>query len=186
MAIRQSGVTGPHLPAEAQTNMRWFAVNTLPHAEPRAIANLERQGWRCFCPQVLRTTRSGRRMMTRLRPLFPGYAFLQMDPLRSAWRSVDGTSGVRHIVKAGDRPVPLPEGIVETLMAMTDSGGKLSFASSLSAGDNVRFLAGPFSGLVGKLAHLDAAGRITVLLDLLGRETPTKGFVAEVSPAPES
>ncbi|MCX7349912.1 MAG: transcriptional activator RfaH [Alphaproteobacteria bacterium] len=163
--------------------MRWFAVNTLTNSEPRAQINLERQGWKCFCPQISKTTRSGRRTKTQLRPLFPGYVFVLMSPSQSPWRAVDGTFGVRAIVKAGELPAPLPCGVVETLIAMRDCDGKISFASILQPGDDVRFQAGPLAGLIGKLEHLDAAGRVTVLLDLLGRSTPIRGHISEVAPS---
>lgn len=170
------GVTDP-------TGRRWFAVNTQPNSELRAQVNLERQGWRCFCPQVSRTTKSGRRMTTRLRALFPGYIFVNLNLSQSRWRSVDGTFGVRAIVKAGDLPAPLPVGVVETLIAMSDETGRVSFASRLSPGEDVRFQSGPFAGLIGTLEQLDAAGRVTVLLDLLGRATPIKGHASELAPS---
>lgn len=171
------GVTEP---AES----RWFAVNTLPNSEQRAKVNLERQGWRCFYPQVSRTTKSGRRMYTRLRALFPGYVFVRLNLAESGWRSVDGTFGVRAIVKSGDLPAPLPQGVVEAIIQISDEDGKVSFASSLKPGQDVRFETGPFAGLIGKLEHLDGAGRVTVLLDVLGRATPIRGHVAEVAPSP--
>ena len=163
--------------------LRWFAVNTQPNSERRAQINLERQGWRSLCPQVSRTTRSGRRMKTHLRALFPGYIFVNMNLAQSRWRAVDGTFGVRAIVKTGDLPAPLPVGVVESLIAMTDEAGKVSFASSLSPGQDVRFLSGPLAGLIGRLEHLDAAGRVTVLLDLLGRSTPIRGHASELTPS---
>lgn len=168
--------------ARHQDTLRWYAVHTQPSAEPRAQRNLERQGWRCYCPRLARTVRSGRRMMTRLQPLFPGYVFIECDPDASRWQSVDSTFGVKGIVKTGDRPAPLPKGVVETLIAMADSAGTTNFASKLSEGENVQFVAGPLTGLIGKLAHLDPTGRITVLLQLLGSETPIRGYASEVVP----
>ena len=162
--------------------LRWFAVNTRPSSEERALINLERQGWYSFCPRFSRTTKSGRRMTTHLRPLFPGYVFVNMNTSRSRWRSIDGTFGVRTIVKVGDLPAPLPVGVLEALIAMTDEAGKVSFASSLNPGQDVRFQSGPFAGLIGTLEHLDASGRVTVLLDLLGRATPIRGHASELTP----
>lgn len=163
--------------------LRWFAVNTLPSAEPRARINLERQGWQCFCPMVSRTIRSGRRLTTRLRPLFPGYLFVSLDPRHSRWRSVDSTFGVRSIVKSGEHPAPLPPGCIEALIDISDADGRVTFASALTRGEDVKFLSGPFAGFVGRLEHLDPAGRVTVLLDLLGRATPIRGHASEVLPA---
>ena len=173
---------GMPLPVMVPVN-RWFAVNTLPGNEDRARINLDRQGWPCFCPQVSKTTRSGRRLMTRLRPLFPGYIFISLDPRHARWRSVDSTFGVRAIVKSGDTPAPLPVGWIEALQEITGSDGRVNFAPTLRPGENVTFMSGPFAGLIGRLEHLDAAGRVTVLLDLLGRTTPIKAQASELRAA---
>lgn len=181
---RVSGQHAGWTPAAEQDGAaRWFAVNTLPNSEKRAHINLVRQGWQCFCPVIAKTIRSGRRLMTQPRPLFPSYLFVRLDPQQCRWRSVDGTFGVRAIVKSGDAPAPLPSGCIETLISMADADGKVTFASSLIAGENVRFLAGPFAGFIGQLEHLDPYGRITVLLDLLGRTTRITAAASEVLPA---
>lgn len=119
-------------------------------------------------------------MLTRRQPLFPGYVFVGLNPLRSRWRAVDSTFGVRSIVKCGDLPVPLPVGCIEALIRLSGEDGLVTFAASLTAGDAVRFLSGPFTGLIGRLEQLDGAGRVTILLDLLGRATPIRGYASDV------
>ena len=172
-----------HHALEAETSdICWFAVSTRPRNEARALTNLERQGWRCFCPLISGTTRSGRRLITLQRPLFPGYLFVAIDPLRGRWRAIDSTFGVRSVVTCGDAPAKLPSGCIETLMSMADHRGVVSFSSTLIAGEQVKFMSGPFTGFIGKLANLDASGRVTVLLDLLGRDTPIRGYAAELVP----
>lgn len=168
---------------ESVGGLRWYAVNTHPNSETRAVTNLERQGWHCFCPNIARSSRYGRRVTTRMKPLFPGYVFIHLDTATSRWRAIDSSSGVRGIVKVGEQPAPLPEGIVEALIAMTDSGGKVTFASTLEEGDSVRFVAGPLTGMIGRLEQLDASGRVTVLMQLLGRDTPIRGYASEVAPS---
>lgn len=132
---------------------------------------------------VTSTVRSGRRMTDCVKPLFPGYVFVYLDPLRSRWRAVDSTYGVRSLVKCGELPAPLPHGCVEALIDMSNAQGLVTFTSSLNLGEDVKFLSGPFAGFIGKLAQLDAGGRVTVLLELLGRATPVRGQANELIPA---
>lgn len=40
--------------ADVSGNMRWYAVNTLPHREFKAKYQLENQGYRIFLPQRLK------------------------------------------------------------------------------------------------------------------------------------
>lgn len=167
----------------AESRLRWFAVNTHPSAEAKATANLMRQGWTTFYPRTPKTIRHSRRIRTELRPFFPGYVFVALDPLRDAWRAVDSTYGVRQIVRQGDRPSALPRGIVEGLQAMMAEDGRIVFTSALTQGEKVRFLAGPFADMIGSLERLDANGRVLVLLDLLGRPTHVQAKAADLAPA---
>jgi len=167
-----------------ESRMRWFAVNTHPSQEAKATANLMRQGWTTFYPRTPKTIRHSRRIRTELRPFFPGYVFVALDPLRDAWRAVDSTYGVRQLVRQGELPAPLPPGIVEGLQAMMAEDGRIIFTSALNQGDKVRFLAGPFADMIGSLERLDANGRVLVLLDLLGRATHVQAKAADLAPAP--
>ena len=42
------------------------------------------------------------------------------------------------------------------------------FTSGMATGQSVRILSGPFANVVGRLERLDAAGRVRVLLDMMG------------------
>lgn len=67
-------------------------------------------------------------------------------------------------------------------MEMADASDRATFSSRLRTGEIVNFVSGPFSGLMGTLERLTDAGRVTVLLDLLGGKTPTGGNATEVIP----
>lgn len=148
---------------------RWYVVHTRPHAENRAIMHLQRQGYRAFCPRYRKTIRHARRARSVLAPLFPGYLFLFLDGGRDPWRAVNGTRGVARLVTQGDRPQPMPPGIVEDMLARTRVDGAFDWTPTLKVGQAVRIAGGPFAEFVGTLEHLDGAGRVRVLLDLLGR-----------------
>jgi transcriptional antiterminator RfaH len=148
---------------------RWYVAHTQPRAESRAVAHLERQGYSVFCPRYRKTVRHARKAKSVLASLFPNYLFLRFDPAHDAWRAVNGTRGVVRLISQGETPQPLPHGIVEDLLALTHAGGVMDWAPTFKIGQAVRIAEGPFADFVGKLEHLDAAGRVRVLLDLLGR-----------------
>jgi len=172
----------PALLAAVAERRRWYAVNTHPAAEAKACFNLKRQGWETFYPKTLKTIKSGRRIRSELRPFFPGYVFVSLDPYLDGWRAVDSTLGVRSIVKNGDSPSAVPRGIVEGLKQMTEEDGRIVSTSHLKTGENVRFLSGPFADMVGALERLDATGRVLVLLDILGRVTQVQAKAADLAP----
>jgi transcription elongation factor/antiterminator RfaH len=162
---------------------RWYVVHTQPHAENRATFHLERQHYSVFCPRYAKVVRHARRRTNILAPLFPGYLFLRLDVSRARWRSVNGTCGVLRLIVQGENPQPVPRGIVETLRTQTDACGVLNWAPSFSIGQSVHIADGPFEGFVGTLERLDAAGRVRVLLDLLGRSVSVTLDMQALAPA---
>jgi len=149
---------------------RWYVVHTLPNREFGALTQLSFQGFESFLPIHWKTVRHARKFRSVKAPFFPRYLFVRLDLSRHQWRSVNGTFGVRSLVMEGERPKPVPAGIVEYLMEISDSG-VLSFTPALEPGQSVRVLSGPFANLVGELQRIDSQNRVVVLLDILGSRT---------------
>ena len=151
---------------------RWFVVQTLHHREGLAALHLGAQGFGAFLPRIRKTVRHARRMRDTLSPVFPGYMFVALDPARAAWRSINGTFGVARLIAAADRPLPVPTGIVEGLIASLDGAGLVRLDGGLEVGQQVRVVAGPFAQILGTLVRLDGRARARVLLDIMGGESP--------------
>lgn len=153
---------------------RWYVVHTQPNAELRAAANLSRQTFGVYLPTYLKRRSHARRIDTVRRALFPRYLFVELDG-DVRWRPILSTAGVADLVRVGDRPVPVPSGIIDTLRAGEKSGCyDDNHAARLTPGQLVRVLAGPFADLVGRVAALADSERVYILLDLLGREVRAK------------
>jgi transcription elongation factor/antiterminator RfaH len=164
-------------------DQRWYLVHTLPHCERRAELHLGAQGFRTHFPTIEKTIRHARQLRTVRAPLFPRYIFLILDLGRDRWLSVWGTVGVSSLYTCNNRPVPVPEGIVETLIANSDEANLALFASGLTTGQSVRVLSGPFANFVGKLERLDGAGRVRVLLEMMGTAVPVALRRGAICPA---
>lgn len=162
---------GPAVPAascgDESGELRWYVVHTQPGAEGWAAVHLERQGHRIFYPRYRKTIRHARRRISVMAPLFPNYLFLGLDISRDRWRSVNGTRGVVRLLTQGDAPCPVPRGVVEALQGYANADGEVNLVPCI--GQAVQIMEGPFADFVGKLARLDGAGRVYVLLDILGR-----------------
>ncbi len=148
----------------------WYVVHALPFCEARAQAQLENQGFRTFLPKRLKTVRHARKLSTVTAAYFPRYLFVVLDLTRDQWRSVNGTFGVASMVMQGDQPHPVPQGVVETLIAATDLQGNLQLGEHLKVGGSIRVAAGPFADQLATLDRIDDSGRIRVLLGMLGRK----------------
>jgi transcription elongation factor/antiterminator RfaH len=171
-----------NLSAMLSDRQRWYAVHTLPLSEARAQGHLENQSFRTFLPKRHKTVRHARKMSTIEAPFFPRYLFVALDLTRHQWRSVNGTFGVSRLVMRGDRPQPVPRGVVETLIGSADERGILQLGQKLTLGAPVRLMAGPFADHLAILDRLDDSGRVRVLLELMGRQVSISAHCNDVFP----
>lgn len=151
---------------------RWYAVASQPNREAYAASQLQAQNFRVFFPRRLRTVRHARKTKNRVVSYFPGYLFVAFDVDADPWRSVNGTYGVRSLVMAGDRPLPTPDGLVESLQNMTDEEGFLRRVEDLRSGDGVKVMNGPLSDMIGVIDRLDGGNRVRILIDILHGQMP--------------
>jgi transcriptional antiterminator RfaH len=164
-------------------NERWFLAHTLPKSEWKAELHLGAQGFRTFQPQIRKTIRHARQLKTVRAPLFPRYLFVILDLERDRWLAVRSTVGVSSLFSSRDgRPVPVPVGIVESLIERSeDTVTRLD--SNLVQGQQVRILTGPFADFVGMLERLNEAGRVRVLLEMMGTAVPVTLHRSALAPA---
>ena len=78
---------------------------------------------------------------------------------------------------------PAPRGVVEKFMALTDNKGIMRFDSELAEGQRVRLLNGPFSEFVGELEQVHDAGRVRILLKVMGGQVPVWSETNSIAPA---
>ena len=151
---------------------RWFVIHTHPHAEAKATAHLNRQGFESYFPRYLKRRRHARRVETVSAPLFPRYLFVAIDLNTQRWRAICSTVGVSRLVCNGDDPTPVPVGIVETLKNREEADGfiKLDCRPRFRTGDKICVLDGAFSSCIGLFEGMAERERIAILLDLLGRK----------------
>ena len=167
---------------ELEGDQRWFLAHTLPKSESRAEIHLRAQGFRTYLPQINKTIRHARQFRNVRAPLFARYMFLILDLSHDRWLSVRSTVGISSLFTCQGRPVPVPAGVVEHLIAYYNE----TLASpdpGLTEGQSVRILSGPFANLVGTLDRLDAAGRTRVLLDIMCTSVPVTIHRLALSPA---
>ena len=168
----------------ATARNRWYAVHTHARDEKKALAHLRRQNYDVYLPLQHRKVRHARRIEQVLRPFFPRYLFVSLDPAIDGWRAIRSTAGVSDIVCFGDRPAPLPDGVIDDLKNHEDDNGCVTFEErGLQEGDSIVVLDGPFSQLLGRCEEVTESERITVLLDLLGRKVRVSLDAEAVEPA---
>lgn len=172
--------TAPDVTSGTAGQGAWYLAQLRPNQLSRARTNLERQSYGCFMPHRATTRRIGQRMKSALEPLFPGYLFVSIGA-QQEWGPVNATYGVVRLVMARpNTPQPVPAALMDNLLAGTDSAGVVAPPADLSPGDTVRVHAGPMTGLFARVEQLDAAGRVGVLLEMMGQAVRTSIPAAHV------
>ena len=111
------------------------------------------------------------RYVSNLRPLFPGYMFVALDPESGPWKQINSTVGVSKLISFGDQPSPIPPDLISGLMLRCDADSKLLPPKQLSKGDAVQIFTGPFANYIAKVEMIDAEQRVWVLMELMGQVT---------------
>jgi transcriptional antiterminator RfaH len=150
----------------------WYAVQTQPHLESKAVHHLNNQGFPTFFPRYRKERRHARRVDTVEAPLFPGYVFVALDLAADRWRAVLSTLGVRRLVTFGGNPAAVPDVIMNEIRARANEHGLVETMDDdlkFSPGEALEILTGPFKSYIGLFAERDDQNRVILLLNLLGR-----------------
>jgi transcriptional antiterminator RfaH len=150
---------------------KWFILKYKRKAHKKAEENLTRQGFRTFHPVEETIIRKYNKYSKSVRPLFPGYLFVEFDPLSSASRKINNTLGVSGIISFNSKFTEIPFTIIAELKTQYCSSGKTISSSKLTKGDLVEFTSGPFTNYCATIEKLENTERIWVLIAFLGQKT---------------
>lgn len=150
----------------------WCVAKIKPGKDQIARSQLVYQGYETFCPKLPALRASGGARREGVRPLFPGYCFVRVNPGTRGWKPVTGTIGVSKLIAFGDQPARMPVGAVERMIDLCDREGCLPCDRDLQRGDAIRIHGGPFDDWLGEVVSTREPDRIIVLVDLMSRRLP--------------
>lgn len=158
--------------------VEWYAVQAKRHNETRVIRNLSQQVIPTFLPLVEVVRHRRGRRLALLEPLFPGYLFVRLEPMEvnpGLWHAVRWTPGVRSILGTEGAPVAVPDGVVEAINDRVRDLGFVRPGAPFAPNARVLVRRGPLAGLEAVFDRpLSPAGRVRVLMQLLGRQRPVE------------
>ncbi len=172
--------------AKPKDNRNWFVVHTYSGYENKVKANLERRIhsmgmqdkiFRVLVPMEDEVEfKDGKRKITP-KKVFPGYVLVEMIMDDQSWYVVRNTQGVTGFVGSpgpGEKPVPLQEKEVKTILKqMGIEAPKLKI--DFKKGDRVKVTSGPFFDFTGIVDEIQPEKeRLRALISIFGRETPVE------------
>jgi transcriptional antiterminator NusG len=120
-------------------------------------------------------TKGGKKRVTEHK-LYPGYLMVQMVLDDETWYLVRTTSGVGDFTGSAGKPIPMLEHEIKRMLGLEQGKkeeGPLKVKVDFQSGDHVKIKDGPFESFEGRIHAIDeASGKITVLIQIFGRETP--------------
>lgn len=143
----------------------WRVVHTKSRQEKALAEQLEARGVEHYLPLVRRVRYHGRRKLTALVPLFPGYLFQRSDQ-EEAYLT-ERTDRVVRVLPVADQ-----EGLEADLAAIRlaiERGAPLEPTEYLAEGVAVEVRAGPLRGLRGVVERGGQENRLVLRVRMLGR-----------------
>jgi transcriptional antiterminator RfaH len=162
---------------------RWYVINTHSRSEFKAAWHLGNQGFRAYLPQYMKRRRHARRVDMVKAPLFPRYLFVELDLELDQWRAISSTIGVSHMICGGERPLAVPDGVIDGIRAREDETGIVPVAreAKFRKGSKLQIMDGAMIDHVGIFECNSDQDRVVLLLDLLGREVRVRVPVESVA-----
>lgn len=150
----------------------WYLVTTKPQSEFKAQENLLRQGYETYLPLVQTLRRRNGKNIKRTEVFFPRYLFIYLDKESDNWSPIHSTFGVSGMVRFGGMPAVVPEIIVNNLKQNENEFGLQSFEKKeWKQGNKVGIINGPFEGYKAIYQKMKSTERVSVLLDIVGKNT---------------
>jgi transcription termination/antitermination protein NusG len=172
----------PSVPANP--NARWYVVHTFAGHENKVAAalkqrieaeHLENLIFDILVPTQDKIEIRGGKKETVKEKIFPGYILIKMELNDNSWLAVRTTQGVTSFIGAGNKPTPISEAEVATIVKFTSQGAQPTFKDVFMVDDTVKIIDGPFAEFIGKVDSVDKEkGRVRVLVSIFGRETPVE------------
>ncbi len=140
------------------SGLLWFVAHTRPRREKKLVEYCVQQGVAATLPCYDSAHKYRGKTVVFLKPLFPGYVFLQLEPGKK--NAVRQNEHVANLLDVFDQET-LRRQLADILLALK-SDLEVRLAPSIGEGMRVRIKSGPLQGVEGWVEH--RYGRSTVLL----------------------
>lgn len=169
--------------ADPAKHGRWYIVHTYSGHENKVIETLkQRIGSLNLADKIFEMVvptrdtiviKSGKKATVKEK-IFPGYILVRMLLDDASWLAVRTTPGVTAFVGLGNKPTPISEEEVETILRFMKMEAP-KYKTSYSVGEAVKIIDGPFAEFLGSVDSIDdEKGKLKVLVSIFGRETPVE------------
>jgi transcriptional antiterminator NusG len=169
--------------AEERKTKQWYVIHTYSGYENKVKANLEHriesmgvedQIFQVLVPMEEEIEIKNGQRQTVNKKVFPGYVLVEMAMSDESWYVVRNTPGVTSFVGSGNRPTPLMDHEVKSILKQMGVETP-KFKVQFQKGQSVRVNDGPFAEFIGTVDEVNPErNKVKVLVSIFGRETPVE------------
>jgi transcription antitermination factor NusG len=142
---------------------RWFVCHTKPRCEKKFAGLLAAERLPHYLPLVTSVRRYAQQTKKFTKPLFPGYVFVQLPPLRKA--RLYQQDLLARVIPVEDESRFLRQ--LDDVKAIVASGYELTVLPLLTRGRRVRVTGGPLHGLEGYIDDSSNSQGVILSVDVL-------------------
>lgn len=184
--IQEVKVSSPNLVIVSDTankKARWYVVHTYSGHENKVAETLKQRAetlnltdkiLEILIPtqEKIQIKRGQRKTVNE--KIFPGYMLVHMELTDDSWLAVRTTQGVTGFVGIGNKPSPLPRHEVDAIQKYMSQAAP-QYKADFVDGEAVRIVEGPFNDFLGTVNAInEERGKVEVLVNIFGRETPVE------------
>jgi transcriptional antiterminator NusG len=161
----------------------WYVIHTYSGYEENVARNLrqriksmkmEDKIFDVIVPKEKKIKVKGGKRYSVEERIFPGYVLVEMIVTDDSWYVVRNTPNVTGFIGVDTTPTPVDK---DEIMGVKKKMGENApkYKMDIKVNEVVKIVDGPFKNFEGKVQEVDDdKGRVKVLVDIFGRETPVE------------
>src|ERR1035437_5151056 len=168
---------------QSHPDARWFVIHTYSGYEDQVAKQLRQRikslsmGEKIFqvvVPKEKQVELKGGEKKIINKHIYPGYVMVEMIITNESWYVVRNTPNVTGFIGFGTKPSPImPDELNEIFGRMQKK--EATYNADFKHGDHVRITRGTFKDFDGVVEEVDdSKGKIKILVNMFGRETPVE------------
>jgi transcriptional antiterminator RfaH len=142
---------------------KWYLIKIKPRQENVAITNLENQNYHVYCPST--------KINNKIKVLFPGYLFINLDEASENWAPIRSTKGVLNFVRFGLSYAKISNKLINFIKENEfKTTERIKNLNDFKSGDKVQITEGVFKNCVAIFKSSRSEDRVILLMNLLGQQ----------------
>jgi transcription antitermination factor NusG len=156
----------------------WLVAHTRPRCEKKVADFCQREAWAVTLPLYRSVKRYRGKKLVFLKPLFPGYVFVELAPDQRL--KLSQHQHVANLLEPPDQAEFATQ--LATILRVLEGEVEVRLAPEIQPGARVRLRSGPLRGVEGIVTERHGMLEVQLRLDFIGQGAAVKVSADELEP----